>query len=159
MFRIAPKLARCYSTPRAIKPIYTATATSTGLGRSGLVKSTEGFSATMVYPKALGGPGNDASNVNPEILFAAGYAACFRGAMGAVAKGLKLEVPEATEVTAKVDLGTLVEGTGFGLAVDLQVKVPGLDKGTAQQLVEKAHEVCPYSNATRGNINVKVSVV
>ena len=140
----------------SVNVLYKTSATATG-GRDGRSKTHDGsLEVTMSTPKELGGAGNPGNN--PEQLFAAGYAACFIGAMKFVAsQGGGPKVPEATTVTATVGIGPRSEG-GFGLTVALDVNLPGLDKTQAQDLVEKAHQVCPYSNATRGNIDVKLSV-
>lgn len=129
--------------------IYATAATAKG-GREGTVKSEDG-----VVDLPLGKPGS-ASNpkANPETLFAAGYAACFSGALNAVAGQEGLDVSEST-VTANVHFGKT--DTGFGLGVDLTANIPGVDAAKAQELVEKAHQMCPYSKATRGNIEVNVS--
>lgn len=137
-----------------MKPLYTAASTATG-GRNGHVKSDNGVLDLQVrMPKSLGGANDDFTN--PEQLFAAGYAACFDSALNMVIKQAKATTGE-TSVTAKVSIGQIENG-GFGLAVELAVNVPGISVEEAQQLVEKAHQVCPYSNATRGNIEVKLSV-
>ncbi|KAJ3102698.1 hypothetical protein HDU96_009539 [Phlyctochytrium bullatum] len=141
----------------AIKKLYTAEATADALGRGGSVKSTEGFGAKLALPKALGGPGNDAATVNPEILFAAGYSACFMGALNAVAGKHGVKIPKESTVTARVAIGPPLEGTGFGLAVDLDVVLPGLANEAAEKVVTAAHQICPYSNATRNNIEVNVN--
>ncbi len=133
-----------------MKPLYTAVATATG-GRNGHVKSDNGvLDLDVRMPKALGGANDDYTN--PEQLFAAGYSACFDSALNRVISLSNTKV-ESTTVTAKVSIGQLGNGA-FGLAVELDVTVKGVDKETAQALVAKAHEVCPYSNATRGNIEV-----
>ena len=132
------------------KKLYTATATAIG-GRDGTVKSDDGLLDVKVTPpKSLGGQGGA---TNPEQLFAAGYAACFGSAVGHVARLQKLN-PGPIEITAKVDMGPA--GKGFGLQVELIATIPDLPRDQAQKLVEAAHEVCPYSNATRGNIVVDV---
>ena len=132
------------------KKLYTATATAIG-GRDGTVKSDDGLLDVKVTPpKSLGGQGGA---TNPEQLFAAGYAACFGSAVGHVARLQKLN-PGPIEITAKVDIGPA--GKGFGLQVELIATIPDLPRDQAQKLVEAAHEVCPYSNATRGNIVVEV---
>lgn len=132
------------------KKLYTATATAIG-GRDGTVKSDDGLLDVKVTPpKSLGGQGGA---TNPEQLFAAGYAACFGSAVGHVARLQKLD-PGPIEITAKVDIGPA--GKGFGLQVELIATIPDLPRDQAQKLVEAAHEVCPYSNATRGNIVVDV---
>ena len=138
-----------------MQPIYTATATATGDGRNGHVASEDGLVDTDVrVPREMGGPGGA---TNPEQLFAAGYAACFHSALKVVAGGEQIELG-GTEVSASVSIGTL-DGGGFGLAVELDVHAPGLDHDQALALVEKAHQVCPYSNATRGNVEVTLRVV
>lgn len=137
-----------------MKALYTASATATG-GRNGHVKSDNGILDLQVrMPKALGGATDDYTN--PEQLFAAGYSACFDSALNLVIKTLKVETGETT-VNAKVSIGKLENG-GFGLAVELAVNVPGVSQEQAQKLVEEAHKVCPYSNATRGNIDVQLTV-
>ncbi|MFI5607172.1 organic hydroperoxide resistance protein [Amycolatopsis sp. NPDC051903] len=134
-------------------PIYTATATSRGEGRNGEVTSSDGvIDESLAIPKEMGGPGGD--KTNPEQLFAAGYSACFHSALQAVARGAKVTLPEST-VTADVSL--YKQEVGFQLGVALHVTLPGLDQAQADQLVEQAHQVCPYSNATRGNIEVTLS--
>ena len=135
--------------------LYTATATATGDGRNGHTASDDGvLDVDVRVPKEMGGAGGA---TNPEQLFAAGYAACFHSAMKFVAAADKLDVT-GTEVSASVGIGMLPTG-GFGLAVELDVHAPNLDPETALALVEKAHQVCPYSNATRGNIEVTLRVV
>ena len=135
--------------------LYTAVATATGDGRNGHVRSDDGLVDTDVrMPAGLGGPGGA---TNPEQLFAAGYAACFHSAVKVVARREKLDV-DGTEITARVSIGSDGAG-GFGLAVELDLHAPNLDKAAAQDLLEKAHQVCPYSNATRGNIDVVLAVV
>ncbi|MEV4412941.1 organic hydroperoxide resistance protein [Catellatospora sp. NPDC049609] len=132
-------------------PLYTAVATATGDGRDGKVRSSDGLLETAVAtPAELGGAGGA---TNPEQLFAAGYAACFHSALRVVARRAKAELGE-TEVTARVGIGRA--GTGFGLAVTLEIALPGVPADTARQLVDAAHQVCPYSNATRGNIDVEL---
>ena len=135
--------------------LYTATATATGDGRNGHTASDDGILDLDVrVPKAMGGAGGA---TNPEQLFAAGYAACFHSALKVVAGPEKANV-DGTEVSASVSIGTLPSG-GFGLAVELDVHAPNLSHDDALALVEKAHQVCPYSNATRGNIEVKLTVI
>jgi Ohr subfamily peroxiredoxin len=142
-------------TNAAFTVLYTATAHATGDGRNGHVATDDGMLELDVrVPTELGGAGGA---TNPEQLFAAGYAACFHSALKLVARGDKLDV-EDTEVSASVGLGMLPTG-GFGLSVELDVHAPRLDDATAQALVEKAHAVCPYSNATRGNVDVTLRVV
>ena len=135
--------------------LYTAVATATGDGRNGHVTSDDGLIDTDVrMPAGLGGPGGA---TNPEQLFAAGYAACFHSAVKVVARRDKLDV-EGTEITTRVSIGPNGAG-GFQLAVELDLHAPNLDEAAAQDLLEKAHQVCPYSNATRGNIEVVLAVV
>jgi lipoyl-dependent peroxiredoxin len=137
-----------------MKVMYTATATSTGDGRNGHVRSEDGrVDLDLRIPKEMGGAGGAA---NPEMLFAAGYAACFHSALRLIGAQDKLDVA-GSEVTASVGIGPL-EGGGFGLTVELAVHVPNLDKPSAETLIAKAHEVCPYSNATRGNVPVTLTV-
>ena len=135
--------------------IYTATATATGDGRNGHATSEDGvLDLDLRLPTQMGGQGGA---TNPEQLFAVGYAACFHSALKVVAGREKLDVT-GTEVSASVGIGMNDTG-GFGLAVELDVFAPALDHDTAVDLVAKAHEVCPYSNATRGNIEVKLTVI
>jgi osmotically inducible protein OsmC len=137
-----------------MKTLYTTGATATG-GRNGHVKSENGIIDLQVrYPKALGGANEDYAN--PEMLFAAGYSACFDSALNLVIKNEKIQTGETT-VTAKVSIGQIENG-GFGLAVELHANISGTTIEQAQALIEKAHQVCPYSNATRGNIEVKLTV-
>ncbi|KQO79732.1 organic hydroperoxide resistance protein [Rhizobium sp. Leaf262] len=136
--------------------LYTTKATATG-GRAGNAKSEDGvLDVTLTVPKALGGDG--ATGTNPEQLFAAGYSACFLGALKNVAGKEKVKIPEDTTVTASVGVGPREDGTGFGIDVSLSVNIPGLDKETAESLVKKAHIVCPYSHALRTSTEVPVSV-
>ena len=135
--------------------LYTATATATGDGRNGHATSEDGtLDLDLRLPTAMGGPGGA---TNPEQLFAVGYAACFHSALKVVAGSDKLDVI-GSEVSASVGIGTLDNG-GFGLQVELDVVVPNLDRASAEALVAKAHQICPYSNATRGNIDVKLTVI
>ena len=137
------------------KVLYTAHATSTG-GREGTSKSDDGvLDVKLTTPKGLGG--NGATGTNPEQLFAAGYSACFIGAMKHVAMMQKVTLPADTSITAEVGIGPIAQG--FGIQVALHVNVPGMDKAQANKLVDAAHQVCPYSNATRGNIEVTLDVV
>ena len=135
---------------------YRTTATATG-GRDGHAATKDGaLDVTLSTPKQLGGGGGPGNN--PEQLFAAGYSACFIGAMKFVAsQGGSAKVPNDTSVTTTVGIGPRSEG-GFGLDVDMEVSLPGVDKAAAEALVEKAHHVCPYSNAIRGNVNVRTRV-
>lgn len=138
------------TTPTILeKRLYTATATATA-GREGRVKSDDGhLDVALVPPRALGG--NGAPGTNPEQLFAGGYAACFGSALGHVARAQKLVTGPVT-ITANATIGTV--GKGFGLAVELVASIPELPREQAEALLRAAHEVCPYSNATRGNIVV-----
>ena len=137
-----------------MKILYTAEATATG-GRNGHIKSNNGILDVDVRtPKALGGA--DDNYTNPEQLFAGGYAACFDSALNLVIKQGKVSTGETT-VTAEVSIGQIENG-GFGLAVALSVNIPGVSFADAQALADRAHEVCPYSNATRGNIEVNIIV-
>lgn len=139
----------------SIKTLYTATATATG-GRDGRAVSSDGFlDVKLSTPRELGGAGGEATN--PEQLFAAGYSACFIGALKFVAGQQKQALPADTAVTGKVGIGQIPGG--FGLEVELNVSLPGIDRASAEQLVAAAHQVCPYSNATRGNIEVRLSLV
>jgi osmotically inducible protein OsmC len=133
--------------------IYTAVVTARGDGRNGEVTSSDGvIDESLAIPKEMGGPGGD--KTNPEQLFAAGYSACFHSALQLVARQAKVALPDST-VTAEVSV--LKQDVGFGLGVALNVSLPGLEQAQADQLVEQAHQVCPYSNATRGNIEVALS--
>jgi Ohr subfamily peroxiredoxin len=135
--------------------LYTAEALSTGAGRNGHVRTTDGrLDAGMAVPKEMGGSGD---GLNPELLFAAGYAACFHSALQGVARARKVAVTDSA-VGARVQIGPTGDG-GFTLAVLLEVTLPGLDHEQAQELADAAHQVCPYSNATRDNIDVTVTVV
>jgi Ohr subfamily peroxiredoxin len=135
-----------------VKKLYTATATAFG-GRDGRVATDDGkLEVTVTPPKELGGAG---TGTNPEQLFAAGYAACFGSALGVVARARKITTGPVA-ITAKVALGPA--GRGFGLQVELSAELPELPREQAEELVRAAHEVCPYSNATRGNIVVDLSV-
>lgn len=137
-----------------MKTLYTTGATATG-GRDGQVKSDNGvLNLEVRMPKALGGTSDDFAN--PEMLFAAGYSACFDSALNLIIKKGKIQTG-GTAVTARVSIGQLENG-GFGLSVDLHANIPGVTLEEAQALTEKAHEICPYSNATRGNIDVKLTV-
>ncbi|GAA4178815.1 organic hydroperoxide resistance protein [Gryllotalpicola koreensis] len=134
--------------------LYTAEALSTGEGRNGHVTTVDGrVDLDMAIPQAMGGSGNGA---NPEALFAAGYAACFHSALLGVARSQKIKLSDET-VGARVHIGPNGEG-GFQLAVELEVTIPTLPQDEAQALADAAHQVCPYSNATRGNIDVTITV-
>ncbi len=135
---------------------YTTAATATG-GRDGHAATKDGaLEVKLATPKELGGAGGPGNN--PEQLFAAGYSACFLGAMKFVSSQGGPKVPHDTTVTATIGIGPRSEG-GFGITAELAVSLPGLGHAEAEALVEKAHQVCPYSNATRGNVDVKLSVV
>jgi len=140
------------------KALYTAHATSTG-GRTGTTESSDGaIKLSLVTPKELGGAGG--TGTNPEQLFAAGYSACFIGAMKAVAAKQKIALTSEVSIKADVSIGPMAGKPGaFGIAVAMAISVPGMDRAAAEQLVATAHEVCPYSNATRGNIDVALSVI
>jgi Ohr subfamily peroxiredoxin len=135
------------------KVLYTAVATSTG-GREGKSISSDGLlDVKLAAPKELGGPGGA---TNPEQLFAAGYSACFIGALKHVASVQKIAIPADVTITASVGIGPIPQG--FGINAKLVVSLPGVDQAVAQQLVNAAHQVCPYSNATRGNIDVTIEL-
>jgi osmotically inducible protein OsmC len=135
---------------------YSTEATATG-GRDGNARSLDGrLDVTLATPKELGGAGGDGTN--PEQLFAAGYAACFIGALKVAGQQLKVKLPDDVTVTAKVGIGPRSAG-GFGITADLSVSLPGIERAQAQQLVEAAHQICPYSNATRGNVDVGLTLV
>ena len=140
------------------KALYTAHATSIG-GRTGSTESSDGaIKLALVTPKELGGPGG--VGANPEALFASGYSACFIGAMKAVATRQKISLPAEVSVKADVAIGPMTGKEGaFGISVAMAISVPGMDKADAEKLVAAAHEVCPYSNATRGNVDVTLKVV
>ena len=133
------------------KVLYTAKAHTTG-GRDGNSRTDDGRLEVK-----LSSPGTAGQGTNPEQLFAAGYAACFIGAIKAVAGMQKITVPQDLAIDASVDLGKA--GAGYGIAARLNVSLPGMDRAAAQALVDAAHQVCPYSNATRGNIDVTITVV
>ena len=137
-----------------MKTLYTAEALATGEGRDGHGRSSDGrLDFDLAIPKEMGGSGN---GTNPEQLFAVGYAACFHSALRLVARQDKVDVSDSA-VGARVSIGQLDNG-GFGLAVELEITLPHVDAETAREVTEKAHQVCPYSNATRGNIDVKLTV-
>lgn len=137
------------------KILYTATATATG-GRSGTAQSSDGaFRAELSTPRELGGAGG--SGTNPEQLFAAGYSACFIGAMKAVGARMKLKVPDDVSITSDVAIGPIP--AGFGIQVAMRITLPGMERSQAEALVAAAHQVCPYSNATRGNIDVTLTLL
>ncbi|MGI8473301.1 organic hydroperoxide resistance protein [Pectobacterium brasiliense] len=137
------------------KVLYVAHAQATG-GRDGrAVSSDEAVDIKLTTPRELGGAGGEGTN--PEQLFAAGYSACFLGAMKFVGAREKIAVPADTTVNGSVGIGAIP--TGFGIEVELKISLPGLDRAVAEDLVQKAHIVCPYSNATRGNIDVTLTIV
>jgi Ohr subfamily peroxiredoxin len=132
------------------------TAVSATGGRDGRARSEDGrFEVQLAVPKELGGPGGDGTN--PEQLFAAGYSACFLGALKVAAQQRHIAVPADTTVTATIGIGMRTEG-GFGITADLAIALPGAERAEALDLVKAAHQICPYSNATRNNIDVNVSV-
>lgn len=137
-------------TTKLEKVLYTAHAHTTG-GRDGTSKSDDGR-----LDVKLSSPGTPGNGTNPEQLFAAGYSACFLGALKAVAGMKKTTIPEDTSIDASVDLGKIPNA--YGIAVRLDITLPGMDRAAAQELVDAAHQVCPYSNATRGNIDVTITV-
>ena len=135
-----------------MKILYTAEATVTG-GREGHARSSDGnLDVTLHVPQAMGGSGG--AGTNPEQLFAAGYAACFQSALITAARRQHVEASKSV-ITSKVGIGPTGKG-GFGLEVELDVQLPDVDRATGEKLVKLAHEVCPYSNATRGNIPVRL---
>ena len=138
-----------------MRVLYTATATATGEGRSGHVRSSDGvLDLDLAVPTELGGPGG--ALPNPEELFAAGYAACFHSALKTVARREKLTLTD-TAVTVDVGIGPNGQG-GYGLTATIAAQLPGLDETAARDLLAAAHQVCPYSNATRGNIDVQITL-
>jgi len=140
--------------PMSIEVIFTSESTATGGGREGHVKSTSGrIDLTTNHPKEMGGSG---AGTNPEELFSAGYAACFLGALRLVARNEKIDLDDASGITARVGFGKDPAG-GFAINAHLIGYLPGLEQSAAEELMRKAHEVCPYSKATRGNIDVTLS--
>lgn len=138
-----------------ITPLYTAHAKATG-GRDGTAASNDGrLRVKLSVPSELGGPGGEGTN--PEQMFAAGYAACFIGALKFVGGRDRIAVPADTSIESSVGIGRLA--AGFGIEVELRVSLPGVPREIAERLVSEAHKVCPYSNATRGNIDVRLVVV
>ncbi|RCW84378.1 organic hydroperoxide resistance protein [Phyllobacterium bourgognense] len=136
--------------------LYTTKATATG-GREGRAASEDGrLQITLSTPKELGGNGGDGTN--PEQLFGAGYSACFLGAIKYVAGQKKVKLSEESAVTATVGIGPRDDGKGFGLDVALAVTLPGVEAAQAREIVDAAHIVCPYSEATRSNLNVRISI-
>jgi lipoyl-dependent peroxiredoxin len=140
-------------TTKLDKVLYQAHAKATG-GRDGRATTSDGLlDVKLAPPKELGGAGGA---TNPEQLFAAGYSACFLGALKHVASGQKLTIPADASIASTVGIGPIP--AGFGIEVQMQVSLPGMDRELAQSLVDKAHQVCPYSNATRGNIEVAITL-
>ena len=140
-------------TNKIEKVIYQAHASATG-GRDGKIKSSDGLlDLKLAVPVEMGGPGH---GVNPEQMFAAGYSACFLGAMKFVAGTQKLVMPTDASINATVGIGQIP--AGFGIEVQMVVNLPGMERTVAQALIDKAHQVCPYSNATRGNIDVSITL-
>jgi lipoyl-dependent peroxiredoxin len=138
-----------------MEAVYTASATATGDGRNGHVRSIDGvIDFDLAVPKEMGGPGG--ALPNPEELFAAGYAACFHSALKAVARSKKITLTD-TAITVDVGIGPNGQG-GFQLQATIEAEVPGVDEAVARELLEGAHQVCPYSNATRGNIEVNLNL-
>jgi osmotically inducible protein OsmC len=139
----------------SIEVVFTAESTATGGGRDGHVKSSDGkIDLDNRPPKEIGGSGE---GVNPELLFSAGYATCFLGALRLVARNQKVDLDDATGITAQIGFGPDSSDGGFGINARLIGYMPGLDQSAADDLMEAAHEVCPYSKATRGNIDVELS--
>jgi osmotically inducible protein OsmC len=138
-----------------MEAIYTASATATGDGRNGHVRSADGvLDFDLAVPKEMGGPGG--AHTNPEQLFAAGYAACFHSALKAAARLAKVTLTD-TAVTVDIGFGRNDQG-GYGLQATIEAEINGVDEATAKQLLDTAHQLCPYSNATRGNIDVALSL-
>ncbi len=140
-------------TTKLDKVLYTAQAKVTG-GRDGTGRSSDGALDVKLSPPGSGKPGT-----NPEQMFAIGYAACFIGALKAVSAKVGVKVPDDASIDSSVSLGPTNGGAAFGIAVKLAVSLPGLDADAKKKLVDAAHQVCPYSNATRGNIDVDLSIV
>ena len=140
-----------------MKIAYSTQATANG-GRDGRAASVDGkLKVQLSVPKELGGPGGEGTN--PEQLFAAGYSACFLGAIKFVAGQSKITVPADTTVTATVSIGPRDDGKGFGIDAALAIRLPGIDRKVGQDLIERAHVVCPYSEATRKNLDVKLTLI
>lgn len=139
----------------SVNVLYRTAATATG-GRDGRARSQDGrLDVTLSTPAELGGAGGD--GVNPEQLFAAGYSACFLGALKVAGQQAKVKIPADAQVTATVGIGPRVAG-GFGITADLTISLPGVDREQANALVAAAHQICPYSNATRDNLDVGLTV-
>ncbi|MBO9641986.1 MAG: organic hydroperoxide resistance protein [Pseudacidovorax sp.] len=139
-------------THKLEKVLYTAEAHTTG-GRDGASKTSDG-----ALDVTLSSPGSGKPGTNPEQLFAAGYSACFIGAMKAVGPKVGVKVPDDVSIDASVSLGPIKGGAAYGIAAKLAITLPGLDDEQKKKLVDAAHEVCPYSNATRGNVEVELSI-
>lgn len=140
-----------------MKIAYKTSATATG-GRDGRSRTADGkLDLKLSTPPELGGAGGDGTN--PEELFASGYAACFLGALRFAAGKEKVRIPDDAAVTATVGIGPRDDGQGFGIDVDMDVSLPGIERANAEDLVAKAHIVCPYSHATKGNVDVRLKVV
>lgn len=141
-----------------MKAIYSTSATSTGGGRNGAAATADGrLSVALSIPKEMGGDGGPGTN--PEQLFAAGYSACFMGAFRGAARKLKVNVPEATAVTATVRFLDREDGVGYSIAAALEVKAPGLDQATIEQVMALAHDICPYSHLIRNVHDVELTAV
>ena len=139
----------------SINVLYRTSATATG-GRDGKARSDDGrFEVQLSTPKELGGGGG--TGTNPEQLFAAGYSACFIGALKVAGQQLKIAVPAETSITASVGIGPRSIG-GFGITADLHISLPGVSREDAEKLVDTAHQICPYSNATRNNVEVGLTI-
>jgi osmotically inducible protein OsmC len=137
------------------KVLYRGSATATG-GRDGRAKSSDGsYDLKLSVPKEMGGAGGDGTN--PEQMFAGGYSACFLGALKVVSGHAKVALPADASITGVVGFGAIPNG--YGIEAELKISLPGVDRAVAQGLIEKAHQVCPYSNATRGNIAVTLTLV
>lgn len=136
--------------------LYRTESTATG-GRTGRASTTDGsFSVTLDTPRELGGAGG--AGTNPEQLFASGYAACFLGALKFAASKRKVKIADESSVTAAVGIGPREDGQGFGLDVALTIALPGIEPGLARELIDAAHVVCPYSHATRGSLDVRLTL-
>ena len=139
-----------------VQPVYTASATATGDGRSGHTRSSDGvLDLDLAVPKDMGGPGGNLTN--PEELFAAGYAACFHNALKSVARAKKITLTD-TAITVDVGIGPADGGVGYQLTVAIEAEIPGVDEATARDLLDAAHGRCPYSRATRDNIDVRLTL-
>lgn len=136
--------------------LYRTESTATG-GRTGRASTTDGsFSVALDTPRELGGAGG--AGTNPEQLFASGYAACFLGALKFAASKRKVKIADESSVTAAVGIGPREDGQGFGLDVALTIALPGIEPGLARELIDAAHVVCPYSHATRGSLDVRLTL-